>query len=70
MQNETCPKCGKHEMLTVLPLHDGSNMRPFVAIRETHPEDPREPKVAQTEFTAYTCGACGSTESTLSTTRN
>jgi hypothetical protein len=33
------PKCRKHEMLTVLPLHDGMNMRPFVAIRETYPEN-------------------------------
>ena len=23
MQNETCPKCGKNEMLTELSLHEG-----------------------------------------------
>ena len=56
------PRCGKNEMFAKLPLHDGMNRHPFVAIRETHPENPRKPEVAQTEFTANTGGAGGYTK--------
>ena len=53
------PRYGKNEMHAKLPPHDGMSRRPFVAIRETYPENPRKPKVAQTEFTSTICDACG-----------
>ena len=65
MNNSICPKCGKDEIMSEIPVVGGNGYPPKVKIVEPEPEKHPfiwVPGQVDSQFRANICGACGYTE--------